>query len=187
VPVKVEVLDAEAATLPQPHTRPIQEPGQEGEWLGGRVSVQPGQQVADLGRREDDRQPRCTPGPHRVDPLQRQFQHGPVEEQESAERLVLGACRHPAIHSQMGEERLDLPFPQVARMSPGVLLLVEPDVLVDPAEVGLFRVEGVVEEPELVPDLVVELHGCTRAFMSTSVHIFGPSARVFRIRAHQRG
>jgi hypothetical protein len=49
--------------------------------------------------------------------------------------------------------------------------------LVDPAEVGLLGVVGVVEEAELVADLIVELHGGPR-YRDKRTPAWGPPARL---------
>jgi hypothetical protein len=70
----------------------------------------------------------------------------------------LRAGRDAPFDGEVREERFDLRGAEFAGVPPGVADLVEPESLVDPADIGLFGVEGVVEEAEFGSDLVVEFH-----------------------------
>jgi hypothetical protein len=74
-------------------------------------------------------------------------------------RLILRAGRDAPIAGEVREERFDLRLAQLARVLSGIADLVESDELVDPAQVGFFSVEGVVEESEFGANLIHELHG----------------------------
>ena len=71
--------------------------------------VEPGEHRADLVPGEDDRQPLGPLGPDdAVDAVQGPVEHRLVEEQQGAERLVLGRRRDLPVDGQVGQERDDL-------------------------------------------------------------------------------
>jgi hypothetical protein len=77
-------------------------------------------------------------------------EHLTIEERERAESLVLGRGGDFFVHSQVGEEPFDFRRSHLERMP----FFVEEDETLDPADVGLFCVDGVVFEPYGVTDLV---------------------------------
>jgi hypothetical protein len=74
----------------------------------------------------------------------------PIEEEQRAERLVLGGSRHVLVHGEVGEESLDLG----AAHLPGVALVVKEDVAFDPEEVGLPGAWEIAPELDGFADLV---------------------------------
>jgi hypothetical protein len=77
-----------------------------------------------------------------------------IQEQHGAERLILGAGRDAPLHGQVRQERLDFRSPHF----PGVSLVVKEDIAANPLDVGLFGANGVMQQPELLPNLVEEFH-----------------------------
>lgn len=63
------------------------------------------------------------------------------------------------LHGEGGEEGGDFRSAEVAGMAEALRRPAEPDVLLDPGEIGLLGAEGVVEEAQLVAALVEPLHG----------------------------
>jgi hypothetical protein len=85
-------------------------------------------------------------------------EHLLVEEQQARQRLVLGAGRDTSHDGQVRQERLDFRSPHVA----GMPLVVKEDVAANPVDVGLLGADRVMEQTELVPHLVEQLHRALR-------------------------
>ena len=113
---EVDVLNAEAAALEPPEPGAVEQAGH-GAWH----ALQPLEHRPDLVAGEDDRQPVAALGTHDpVQPGQVDLQHIPVQEQEGAQRLVLGRGGHPVVDGQRGEEAGDLWNTHLGRMALGV-------------------------------------------------------------------
>ncbi len=67
-----------------------------------------------------------------------------VEEEQGAERLVLGGGRDVVVDGEGGEKRFDVVGGEVG----GVALVVEEDEAADPVQVGGFGARGVVAQAE---------------------------------------
>ena len=160
-PLEVHVLDAQPAALHDAHPRAVHQPRHEGVRLARLQFLQGREQFSHFLAGQHDRQPARPFGPQRVDPIEGFFEHGPVEEEQRPEGLVLGAGRDVPVAGEVGEEPFDFGVSHVVGVPPGVANLVEDEVAFDPADVALFGVPGVVEEAEFGADLIHEFHGGT--------------------------
>lgn len=66
--------------------------------------------------------------------------HLAVEEEEGAERLILGGGGDVLRHRQVGQEGLDFRSAHLG----GMALVLEEDIAPDPIDVGFFRANGIV-------------------------------------------
>jgi hypothetical protein len=64
-----------------------------------------------------------------------------------------------ALDGEVGEEGFDLSSAEFSGMAGAVGCLVEANELLGPTDVAVLRAEGVVLDPDLLADLVEELHG----------------------------
>jgi len=97
-----------------------------------------------------------------IDCAERQVEDIPVEEEHSAERLVLGGGGHLPDDGQVGKEIPEFACAYIFR----VAFVVEQDEVANPVDVGLFGAAGVVFEAQGVANLVEEswraIRGCHR-------------------------
>ena len=109
---EIDVLDPEAEAFHQSQPGAVQQAGHE-----MLVAVELGQDGADLGAGEDDREPFRPLGParRRCD-RERAIQDDLVEEQQGTHRLILGRGRDVPFDRQMSEEGFDLAFAHLERM-----------------------------------------------------------------------
>ena len=84
-----------------------------------------------------------------IAPPQILVEHLAIQEQEGAEGLVLGRGSDVFLDSQVGEIGFDLGGAHFGR----VTHVVEVDVALDPADVGLLRAIGVVLEADGIPSV----------------------------------
>jgi hypothetical protein len=146
VGAEIHVLGAQAAALEHAQPRSIEEAGHESghtlealqEHSGFVASQHHGQAWRALGAYDV------------VEPGKIDLQNFAIEEQECAQRLVLGGSGHAAPHSEIGQEGRDLGAPHVGRMA----LVVEEDVALDPRHVGFFRPGAGVTEPQGLSDSI---------------------------------
>lgn len=97
---EVEILPTEARGLEQAQAAPVEHQRHE-----ARDAMKVLQDRADLGARHDDGEVRGAPRAHEVvEPGEVLFEHFLVEEQQRAERLVLGGCGNPALDGERGQE-----------------------------------------------------------------------------------
>jgi hypothetical protein len=82
-------------------------------------------------------------------------EHLPIEEQEGPESLVLSGGGDMFLDGQVGEKGFDLGSAHFGR----VTHVVEVDVALDPADVGLLRAIGIVFETDRITDLIQQLLG----------------------------
>src|SRR5262245_12559375 len=93
------------------------------------------QQRLDLAPREDNRQVRRAPCAHDVlDPWQILLQDLAVEEQNGAQRLVLGRSRYLPLNGEVGQKPLYLDGAHVTRMA----LAVEQNESTYPADISVL-------------------------------------------------
>ena len=112
----------------QPHAATVEQDGDK-----ARDPGEFGEDGADLGASEDDREVRRGAGAWEVDGIVDWLaQHGAVEEQEGAECLVLRAGADVSLVSERGEERGNVGGAQLLR----VTLLVVDDETAHPVDVG---------------------------------------------------
>ena len=106
---------------------------------------------ADLVAGENDRQPRGALGAHdAVEPRQVHLQHVLVQEQEGAQRLVLGRGGDVPVDRQEREELRDFQRARLGR----VPLAVEHDVAAYPRDVGFFGAAAVMARADGLADAV---------------------------------
>jgi hypothetical protein len=75
------------------------------------------------------------------------------------------------LDGQMGQEGLHLASAHL----PGMSLAVEEDEATNPIDIGLLGADGVVQQPELLPDLVEEFHrSLRRAFQEVRHRSYFP-------------
>jgi hypothetical protein len=154
VPVEVQVVDAEAQALHHPHAAAVQHQADEVIRAG-----QLGQQAGDLVPAQDHRQPLRPSRPdHPRDAARVDLQHLLVQEQQGAERLVLGRGADVPLHRQVRQESVDLRRPHLLR----VALAVEEDEPPDPADVGLLRPPTVMAHPRRLPHPVEQARRARR-------------------------
>lgn len=129
---EVDVLHAQAAALEQAEAGPVEQDGHE-----PAHAAEFAKHGVDLLASEDDRQGL---GPLRpddlVEPRQVDTQHRPIEEEQGAQRLVLGGRRDPVLDGERGEKRADLRGSHLGR----VPLAVEEDVPPDLGSVGFGEI-----------------------------------------------
>lgn len=127
---EVEILDAQAQTLHQAEAAAIEQLCHQ---LVGAVECSEHQ--ARLGAGQDGREASGLPGAGSVDRLgEGLVEHLSVQEEQRAERLVLGRGGDMLLDGEVTQEGLDLGHAQIS----GVALAVEEDIAPDPANVGLF-------------------------------------------------
>ena len=74
----------------------------------------------------------------------------PVEEHKGIQSSILSRRRHTTLGRKKGQERLDLGFAHLFRMS----FVVQEDEPLDPMDIGLLRAHAVVSATYDVPYLV---------------------------------
>lgn len=153
---EIHILDPESAAFEYPEPGPIEERGHE-----PRRPLEMREDSLDLVPGEDDRHADRPPGADDpVHPGEIAAQDFAIEEEDRAQRLVLGRCAHAAPYCKIGEEGGDLGLPHLHR----VPLPVEEDEPEDPADVCLFRAEAVVAGADRHPHAIEEL-GASREIM----------------------
>jgi hypothetical protein len=146
---EVDVLDSEAAAFQQAKTGPVQKGGHE----PGRA-VQLGNDRAYFVAGQDDGEMLWAPGPDNVvAPRQVLMQDVAREEQERAERLVLGGGSHATVDGQGAEEARALRGAHLGRMA----LAVEEDVAANPTDGRRLGAAAAVAEAIDFADAVEEL------------------------------
>lgn len=133
---EVDILGAQAAAFQDPQAGAVEQASHQLE-----DAVEPLEHRADFLPAQDDGQSRGPLGADDVvEPGQVNLQHLAVQEEEGAQRLVLGGGGNSAVDGQGGEKRRDLRGTHLGR----VPLAVEEDVALDPLDVGLLRLPAVV-------------------------------------------
>ena len=95
--------------------------------------------------------------------IQLDIEHIAVEEKDGADGLVLRGGRHRFLVDKMGDEFVDLCHAHLARMA----LVMEKDILPDPADVGLFGAEGVMTIAKELAVLVEQLFALRRTLRTS--------------------
>jgi hypothetical protein len=125
---EIHVLDAEAATLEEPEAGPVEKKRHQ-----SRRAFEPAQHRPHLVPGQDDGQALRALGPDDlVHPREVDFQDHSVQEQQGAQRLVLGGGGALPVDGEGAQETGDLGRSHVG----GVTLVVEEDVAADPGDVG---------------------------------------------------
>jgi hypothetical protein len=128
---EVDVFHAQPRPFQHAESRPVQEERQQTGYA--RELAEDG---SNLFAAQDDRQ---TPGALRVhdavQPRDLLTKHLAVQEQQRAQRLVLGGGRHLSLNGERRQELCDLGCSHLRRMT----LPVKQDMTADPRDVRLFR------------------------------------------------
>jgi len=134
-----------------------------------------GQEASHLVPREHDREaPRPGRTDELVDALELAPEDGAVQEQQGAQRLVLGRCQDAAADREVGEEGNDLARAHFVR----VALPVEEDEAADPGDVGRLGARAQVPEAGRLADAVEEARrGALRRVHRRSRGRLGVSSR----------
>jgi len=123
------------------------------------LAIHPRQHPSQLLDRQHHRQ---TLRPFRecdvVHPSQVNAQHLLEEEQQGAQRLVLGGRRNLARHRKMAQELFHLRRTHVLRLS----LMVEQNEALDPVQIRLLGAKAVMTQPNSVPHLFQQAGGRRR-------------------------
>jgi hypothetical protein len=149
--LELEVLDAQAQRLEQPHARAVEQlPDQSpaGPWRGCACRAA---SSGHLVGRQHHRQPavlaRAADLAH---PGQLKAQHLLVQEQQGRQGLLVGGRRHLPLGRQPGQEGFDLGPRQLGRMAQAVVA----DEGAHPVHIGLFGAQAVVTVADLMAQLV---------------------------------
>jgi hypothetical protein len=146
---EVDVLDSQAGAFEQAQPGTIEE----GSHKPGRA-VQLEDDRAHLVAGQNDGEAFRSPGPDDVvEPWQVLMQDVAVEEQERAQRLVLGRGGHPTFDGQGAEKACDFRRAHLG----GMALAVEEDVAADPPDVGLLGAATAVAKAVGLTHAVEEL------------------------------
>jgi hypothetical protein len=146
LPLEVDVLDAQPQALHQPHARAVQQARHQGHRafeLAQHLRHFAGTQ--DSGDAPRRRRPLQLLHPRQLNP-----EHLAVEEQQRAERLLVGGRGDATLGGQHGEERLDLGRPQIARVPQPAPADEEPY----PVHVSLLRLQAEVPVPQPLDHLL---------------------------------
>lgn len=143
--VEIHILDAQADTFHETQTRTIEKLSHEFvrtvklvyHSQGFGMGEDRGETFGAFGIGQDDR----------VDVLVKDFA---IEEENCAERLVLGGSRHPALGGEVCKEGMNFGRFHVFGMAP----VVEEDEAASPINICLFGTEGVVFEAKCIAHLV---------------------------------
>jgi hypothetical protein len=147
--VEVEILDAKLQAFEQPESGPVEQRADE-----ARGPFEAGEDGPCLVARQYDRQARRGLGAdHVVEPRQLALEDLLVEEQDRAQRLILGGRAHAPPHGEARQERRHLGLPHLQR----VALAMEENEAPDPADVSLLRPAPVVAQADGVAHAVHEL------------------------------
>jgi hypothetical protein len=152
---KIHVLDAQAHALHHAHAGAIQQPHQQ---VGDALHV--GQDAGDLVFGEhtgDARRPRRTVDV--VEPGQIDVEHLAVQEQNGAQRLVVGGGGHMAFGGQHGQKSLDSFGVDLARMPHGTRPAGPADEKAHPVPVHLFGSEAIVHVTNALAHLAQQAAG----------------------------
>jgi len=149
---KVELFDPEAQGLRETQATAVEKMGNEPVWAGGECREQAPHFVAREHRGESLGTVGSVEG---TDIIEHLVEHLFVEEHQGIEGLVLGGGRHVAVRGQMVQERPDVLFIEMARVSS----VVEANEAFGPADVRLFCVIAVLAALADLPYLVEELGG----------------------------
>ena len=138
-PIEVQILDPQPQPFHQAQSGAVEHPGDQ----PGR-SFHHIEEPLDLGAAQDHREPLRPPGAdHVAEFSQRQLQDRLVEEQQGAQRLILGAGRHVPGHREVLKELADFGLRQGSRCRIA-MEAQEPD---DPVPVRLLGAQRVPAEP----------------------------------------
>jgi len=147
-PLEIDVLHAQASALEKAQAGTVQKRGHE-----LRQTAQVVENEADFFAAQHHGEPR---GGSRSDdifhPRQIPAEYFAIEEEESAQRLVLGRRSNPAFNGQARQELGDLGLPHFL----GMPLAVKQDESTDPVNVRLLGPAAVVAAPDSIPYLVEE-------------------------------
>jgi hypothetical protein len=133
---KIDILDAQPHALHQAQSTAIEQLGHELMDTAERV-----QHPSNLVARQHGREMFGLLGAHSLDgTLERLLEYLCVQEQQHAQRLILGGGGDMLFYRQVGQKSFDLRQPKIAR----VALAVEQHIAFDPADIGFFGTERIM-------------------------------------------
>jgi hypothetical protein len=144
---KIDILYAQPETFEQAQTASIEEVGHDSV-----ISLQMGENRASFGSRKDDGKLGRAANALDVDKFELPIERLLVEEEQSAESLVLGGGRNVGINGEMSEECGDLWLAHLV----GVAFSVEEDEAANPIDVGLLGADAVMLDPQVPADAIEE-------------------------------
>lgn len=140
VPAEIDVLDAQAAALEQSQPGAIHQIRHE-----SRGPVQAPEDGADFLARQHDGETFGSARPHDpVEPWHVELEDLAIQEEQRAERLILGGRGNPAVHRERRQKAGDLGGAHFS----GMTTAVKDDVASDPRHVRRFGVATVVARPD---------------------------------------
>jgi hypothetical protein len=148
VPFEVDVFDAQGEALEEPQATSVEEIGDEAK--GGFHLFQ---ELANLFAREDFGQVGGSFGA--FEPMNVDLEDFFVQEEDSAQRLVLSGGGGASFIREVIEEGCDFGSSHPPRVSPAM----KADELEDPMHVGLLGPRGVVHPPQCEPNGLRQHHG----------------------------
>lgn len=155
LPVKVNVLHAQALAFCQPHARAIQEPGQQ-----AFDAVQQRQNGLYFVLGQDDGNALALwRAADALKPRQIQAQHLFVQKQQRVERLPVGRGGYLPIVGEHGEKCLDLRPAHVAGMPHPAFAATPTDEKARPVEVSFFSLQAIVKISNPFAQLVQQADG----------------------------
>jgi hypothetical protein len=151
---EVEILDPQAEAFHQSQAAAVEQASH--KLVGAGEAAQ---DFVDFQACEDGGEGFGAVGAHELSgEVEFEVEDGAVEEEQSAERLVLGGGRDVVVDGEGGEERFDVVRGEEGRVS----LFVEEDEAADPMQVGGFGAWGVVAQAEGGAGVVEQLLGHER-------------------------
>ncbi len=151
--VEVDVLDAKAQALEDPHAGAVEQQHDE-----LRDAFESGEDGRHFFAAEDVGQAARLAGAHHVvEPLEVGLEDVAVEEENGGQGLALGRDRDPVVLGEVGQKPVEIAAVEIARVA-----AVKLDVAADPACVGLFGSDRVVADADFGNDPVHEAPGARR-------------------------
>ena len=145
---EVDIFDAQAQAFHKPHAGAV-------EKLGDQLSrsLHRGKNPLNFGFAQNDGDPMGAASAHEaVHPVELHVEDFAVEKDHGVERLILSRRGDVLVQRQIGKECLNFGSTHFT----GMTLLVEKDVTLDPSDVGVLGMDGVMFDAEDFADLVEE-------------------------------
>ena len=170
---KIDIFDPQPQAFYQAQAGAVEQPGDQLLRAGHG-----GKYLLDLFAGEDGGQALGFLGPNGVEgPFQVLFEHVLIQEEDGAERLVLGGGSDVLVHGQVGEKRLYFGSVHLGR----VAHVVEVDIAFNPIGIGFLGANGVMLGPYGITNAVQQFlfagfcHGSSNLRLSFRWCILGPN------------
>ena len=136
---EIDILHSQTGAFEQAQSRPVEKRGHQAD-----RAFQLGDDRPHFVAGEHDGQVLCRSGPHDVfEPGQVLMQNVAIQEQERAQRLILGRCGHAPLDGQRAQKLCDLRGAHFG----GMALAMKQNEAADPSDVGLLRTPAAVTQP----------------------------------------